>query len=80
MATLVTLALALLKFIVGFTFDSSVLIADAVHSSADILAIFASGFGLWLASRKRADGSRTVCTKRKRSPVFSSAFSYYGRA
>ncbi len=54
MATLVTLALALLKFIVGFTFDSSVLIADAVHSSADILAIFASGFGLWLASRKKS--------------------------
>lgn len=53
-ATFVTLVLALLKFAVGFAFDSSVLVADAVHSSADILAIFASGFGLWLASRKKS--------------------------
>ncbi len=53
MATLVTLLLALMKGIVGYLFDSKILLADAFHSGADLLAIFASGFGLWLASQKK---------------------------
>jgi len=40
---------------VGYLFDSKVLVADAFHSGADLLAIFASGFGLWLASRKKTE-------------------------
>lgn len=52
-ATFVTLLLALMKAVIGHLFDSKVLVADAFHSSADLLAIFASGFGLWLASKKK---------------------------
>ncbi len=52
-ATLVTFLLAIIKGTVGYWFDSKILIADAYHSGADILAIFASFFGLWLASRKK---------------------------
>ena len=52
-ATFVTLLLAAMKAGVGYLFDSRVLIADAFHSGADILTIFASGFGLWLASKKK---------------------------
>jgi cation diffusion facilitator family transporter len=52
-ATFVTLLLAVLKAVVGYLFDSKVLIADAFHSGADLLAIFASGFGLWLASKRK---------------------------
>ena len=50
---LVTLLLAVIKAVIGYLFDSKVLIADAFHSGADLLAIFASGFGLWLASKKK---------------------------
>lgn len=53
-ATLATLVLALLKALVGWRFHSSVLVADAFHSGADLLAIFASFFGLWLAARKKS--------------------------
>lgn len=53
-ATIVTLLLAVMKAFVGYFFDSKVLIADALHSSADLVAIAASGFGLWLASRKKS--------------------------
>lgn len=53
-ATLATLILAILKFVVGSVFNSKILIADAVHSSADLLAISASGFGLWLASKQKS--------------------------
>lgn len=52
-ATFVTLLLAVMKATVGYLFDSKVLVADAFHSGADLLAIFASGFGLWLASKKK---------------------------
>jgi len=52
-ATLVTLLLAAAKAAVGYLFDSKILIADAFHSSADLLAIFAAWFGLWLASREK---------------------------
>jgi cation diffusion facilitator family transporter len=52
-ATFVTLALAVMKGVVGVLSGSEVLVADAIHSGADLLAIFASGFGLWLASRRK---------------------------
>ncbi len=52
-ATFVTFLLVVMKAGVGYLFDSKILIADAFHSGADLLAIFASGFGLWLASKKK---------------------------
>ncbi len=52
-AALVTLLLAMAKGLIGYFCDSKILLADAFHSGADFLAIFASGFGLWLASRKK---------------------------
>ena len=52
-ATFVTFLLAVMKAVIGHVFDSKVLIADAFHSGADLMAIFASGFGLWLASKKK---------------------------
>lgn len=54
-ASFVTLLLAVAKATVGYLFDSKVLVADAFHSGADLLAIFASGFGLWVASRKKTE-------------------------
>ncbi|NOZ63153.1 MAG: cation diffusion facilitator family transporter [Calditrichaeota bacterium] len=54
-ATLITLLLSALKGVVGVAFDSKVLVADAFHSGADSIAIFASGFGLWLAARKKSE-------------------------
>ncbi|HOB69789.1 MAG TPA: cation diffusion facilitator family transporter [Syntrophorhabdaceae bacterium] len=53
-ATTAIFLLAVSKFIVGYLFDSRILIADAFHSGVDVLAIFASWFGLWLASRARS--------------------------
>ena len=53
-ATLVTLVLAVMKGAIGYLFDSRILIADAFHSGADLLAIFASWFGLWMAARKKS--------------------------
>lgn len=53
-ATAATFILAVLKALIGYQFDSKVLIADAFHSVADLLAIFASGFGLWLASKRKS--------------------------
>jgi cation diffusion facilitator family transporter len=52
-ASFVTLFLAVMKAVIGYLFGSRVLVADAFHSGADLLAIFASGFGLWLASKKK---------------------------
>jgi len=52
-ATLVTFLLAVVKAAVGYLFDSKILVADAFHSGADLLAIFAAWFGLWLAARKK---------------------------
>jgi cation diffusion facilitator family transporter len=46
--------LALGKFIIGYLADSRILIADAFHSGLDVVAIFASWLGLWLASRKKS--------------------------
>jgi len=53
-ATFLTLFLAVAKGLIGYLFNSKILIADAFHSGADLLAIFASGFGLWLASKKKS--------------------------
>jgi cation diffusion facilitator family transporter len=54
-ATLATLALALGKAFVGWRYDAPVLVADAFHSGADLLAIFASFFGLWLAGKEKTE-------------------------
>ena len=48
----ISLGLAIMKGIVGYLFNSQVLIADAIHSAADLMTHAASGFGLWIASRK----------------------------
>ena len=53
-ATFLTFLLAITKGIIGYRFDSKILIADAFHSGADLLAIFASAFGLWLAAKKKS--------------------------
>ena len=53
-AAFLTLILAAIKGVTGYLFGSKILIADAFHSGADLLAIFASGFGLWLASKKQS--------------------------
>ena len=53
-ATIAIFLLAVAKFFTGYLFDSRILIADAFHSGVDVLAIFASWFGLRLASRKES--------------------------
>lgn len=54
-ATVITLFISVLKGVVGTVFHSKVLVADAFHSGADTIAIFASAFGLWLASREKSE-------------------------
>ena len=54
-ATLITLFISVLKGVVCTVFNSKVLVADAFHSGADTIAIFASAFGLWLASREKSE-------------------------
>lgn len=54
-ATIITLFLSLLKGVIGYIFNVHVLIADAFHSGADTVAIFASAFGLWVASREKSE-------------------------
>lgn len=53
-ATIIIFLLAVAKFIIGYLFESRILIADAYHSGVDVFAIFASWFGLQLASRKKS--------------------------
>ena len=53
-ATVATFLLAAMKAVVGYSFTSKLLVADAFHSGADLLAIFASWFGLWMAARKKS--------------------------
>jgi cation diffusion facilitator family transporter len=53
-ATIVAFLVAVMKATVGYLFNSQVLIADALHSCADLLSNFAAGFGLWLASRQKS--------------------------
>jgi cation diffusion facilitator family transporter len=52
-AAAVILALAATKGAIGYLFGVPILVADAYHSLGDIVAVLASGFGLWLASRKK---------------------------
>jgi cation diffusion facilitator family transporter len=54
-ASLVILLLALGKGVVGYLFDSHLLVADAFHSAGDMVTVAASGFGLWLAARRKTE-------------------------
>jgi len=51
-ATIATMVLALLKGVVGFSFGSLLLVADAIHSAVDMVAIFSSWFGLKISQKK----------------------------
>jgi len=53
-ATFAVFFLAVIKFVVGYRFRSSILVADAYHSGVDVLAVFASWFGLWIAAGKKS--------------------------
>lgn len=52
-SAMVIFMVALLKAVVGYRFNSQLLVADAFHSGADILINIISLLGLWLASRKK---------------------------
>jgi cation diffusion facilitator family transporter len=54
-AATVTILLCLMKFTVGWLFESRILITDALHSASDLLTILASWFGLWIASREKSE-------------------------
>jgi cation diffusion facilitator family transporter len=54
-ASLVILLLALGKGVVGYLFDSHLLVADAFHSAGDTVTVAASGLGLWLAARRKTE-------------------------
>ncbi len=51
-STLVIVVLTILKGVVGFIFNSIVLLADAVHSFTDIITSLASWSGIKIAQRK----------------------------
>lgn len=51
----VSLGLAVMKGTVGTLFGSQVLIADAIHSGADLMTHAASGVGLWMAARGKTE-------------------------
>jgi cation diffusion facilitator family transporter len=53
-SSLITFAVALIKGLVGYGFESRLLLADALHSAGDVVTIAASGFGLWLAARSKS--------------------------
>lgn len=53
-ATFAVFLLAVIKFVVGYRFRSSILVADAYHSGIDVLTVFASWFGLWIAAGKKS--------------------------
>lgn len=53
-SSLITLGVALVKGVVGYGFNSHLLLADALHSAGDVVTIAASGFGLWLAARNKS--------------------------
>ena len=54
-ASIFILLLAGAKFVTGHLFASSILIADAFHSLVDVVAVFASWFGLHLAAHKKTN-------------------------
>ena len=60
MSPIMLFFLALMKIIVGYRFNSQLLIADAFHSGADILINLTSLLGLWLASRIKSIKFRLV--------------------
>ncbi len=51
-ATIATILLAATKALVGFFSGSILLIADAVHSAVDTVAIFYSWLGLKISKKK----------------------------
>ncbi len=51
-AAVITLLLAITKAAIGYVAGSTALVADALHSGADLLALAASWFGLSLAGRE----------------------------
>lgn len=51
-AVIVTVVLAAMKAIIGVVSGSSGLLADALHSVSDVIALSASWFGLWLAGKE----------------------------
>jgi len=52
LATITTILLAVFKALVGFFAGSVLLVADAVHSAVDTVAIFSSWFGLKISQKK----------------------------
>ncbi len=54
-SSLITLVVALVKGVTGYAFESHLLIADAIHSAGDVVTVAVSGFGLWLAARKKSE-------------------------
>ncbi len=50
-AAAITLLLAIIKATIGYVTGSTALVADALHSASDLLALAASWFGLSLAGR-----------------------------
>ncbi|HEC88384.1 MAG TPA: cation diffusion facilitator family transporter [Thermoplasmata archaeon] len=48
---IVTLFLALFKFIIGYLSNSLLLISDAIHSASDLLVIFTASIGIKIASK-----------------------------
>ncbi len=54
-ATIATIILAVIKAIVGALTGSILLIADAVHSAVDVIAILSSWFGLKISQKKYSE-------------------------
>lgn len=54
-SVIVSFLLVVMKGGVGLLCNSQVLVADAIHSGADLMTHAASGFGLWIAGRKKTD-------------------------
>ena len=54
-ATIATIILSLIKGVVGFLSGSIILMADAVHSAVDTVAIFSSWFGLKISQKEYSE-------------------------
>jgi len=54
-SSLVMLVVALAKGLVGYGYESHLLVADAFHSAGDVVTVAASGFGLWLAAGRKSE-------------------------
>ncbi len=55
LATIATVFLAFTKAVIGILSGSILLIADAIHSAVDVLAIFSSWFGLRISQKKYSE-------------------------